>query len=332
VILRTARASAPVRLDFAGGWTDVEPYASERGGVVVNAAIERRAFVDVQPAERYLLRSDDLDLTLMPRIPADFEKSGQLDLLKAAVRMSGVGPCRIRTSSQAPPGSGLGSSGAMDVALIAALEAATARPAASASQLAERAWHLEAVEAALPGGLQDQYAAALGGFNRLTFRGGAVEVTPLALEAAFRAALEERVLVCYTGQSRVSGDTIARVMTAFVRGDPKVTRALDGLVEAGVHMTEALLDGDLSGVGKWLSANWRHQQALDPGMRTDLMARLEAAMLEVGVLGGKAAGAGAGGSMFFLLDGPRARAEEAARAAGATVLPFTWADCGVRIW
>jgi len=66
-------------------------------------------------------------------------------------------------------------------------------------------------------------------------------------------------------------------------------------------------------------------------MRTPEMARLEEALAGAGVLGGKAAGAGAGGSMFFLVrDLPRAA--DAARAAGARVLPVAWASEGVRAW
>ena len=89
---------------------------------------------------------------------------------------------------------------------------------------------------------------------------------------------------------------------------------------------------DPARVGALLSQNWERQQALDPGMRTDEMARLETAMQEAGALGGKAAGSGAGGTMFFLTrDDPRP-AVAAARAAGATVLPMAWAREGVRTW
>ena len=326
-----SHASAPVRLDFAGGWTDVPPYATEVGGVVVNAAIELRAHATVEPADRYELRSDDLELTLHPSEPTDFEKNGELDLLKAAVRMTGIGPCRIHTRSEAPPGSGLGSSGALDVALVAAL-AAEAGERPLPGELAERAWRLEAVEAALPGGRQDQYAAALGGFHRLGFSDAGVTVEPLVLDQDVRAELAARLVVCYTGRSRVSAAAIARVMTAYVKRDPVVTGALRGLAEVADAMAAALRAGDLTRVGALLSRNWALQQALDPGMSTPEMSRLERLMHEAGALGGKAAGAGAGGSMFFLMGGDPARGLEAARAGGATVLPVRWAAEGIRVW
>lgn len=329
-----ARASAPVRLDFAGGWTDVAPFAIERGGVVVNAAIELRAHVSIEPADQFELRSDDLGLVIHPRSAAELEPDGRLDLLKAAVRMSGIGPCRLHTRSDAPPGSGLGSSGALDVALVAALDRASGAGGSPGdpSALAERAWRLEAVEAGLPGGRQDQYAAALGGFHLFGF--GAAGVTPrrLDLDPAFRAELADRLLLCYTGQSRVSSETIARVMTGYVKGEHRIVSALEGLVETGLRMGDALDAGDLARVGALLSENWRLQRQLDPGMRTEGMARLEQALEGSGMLGGKAAGAGAGGSMFFLISGDLALAAVRARAAGATVLPVRWADGGVRVW
>jgi len=326
-----SHASAPVRLDFAGGWTDVAPFATEVGGVVVNAAIELRATASVEPADAYELRSDDLGLVLHPREPADFEPNGDLDLLKAAVRMTGIGPCQVHTRSDAPPGSGLGSSGALDVALTAAL-AAQMGETLTPVDVAERAWQLEAVEAALPGGKQDQYAAALGGFHRFGFSAAGVETRALTLDDGFRSELAHRIVVCYTGRSRLSSATIARVMDAFVREDVVVTGALHGLAEVADSMAGALEAGDLARIGALLSRNWALQQALDAGMSTPEMNRLERLMHDAGALGGKAAGAGAGGTMFFLMGGDPARGHQAAQAAGATVLPVRWATEGIRVW
>src|SRR5437762_10199963 len=114
--------------------------------------------------------------------------------------------CTITTRCDAPPGSGLGSSGAMDVALVAALALARAEQL-TAREIAEQAWYLETVEAKIPGGKQDQFAAALGGFQRLTFRDPDVGVEPITLDPAFATALARRTVLCYTGRSRVSGAT-----------------------------------------------------------------------------------------------------------------------------
>lgn len=326
-------AAAPARLDLAGGWTDVPPFSAREGGLVVCAAIDLLARVELRlGGARIRLVSEDLKQELECADSGGLVLDGRLDLLKAALRMFPVqGACTLTTRSDAPAGSGLGSSGAMDVALVAALALARA-DRLSEREIAEQGWYLETVEAKIPGGKQDQFAAALGGFQRLSFRDPDVGTEPITLDPAFRTTLERRTLLCYTGRSRISGAMIARVMAAYEGGEPVVSGALRALKDVAARMAEALRAADLARVASLLSENWRHQQALDPEMCTPEMARLEQAVLEAGALGGKAAGAGAGGSMFFVTGDPPGPAIAAARAAGATVLPVRWAEGGVRAW
>ena len=325
-------ATAPVRIDFAGGWTDVPPFSSREGGIVVNAAIRLLAHVELKlGGSRTRLAALDMDEELECATAADFAMDGRLSLHKAALRMFPTqSVCTLTTRSDVPPGSGLGSSGALDVALVAALARARGERL-SQQEIAEHGWYLEAVEAKIPGGKQDQFAASLGGFHRLTFRDPDVGIEPITLAPAFAAALERHILLCYTGQSRVSGATIARVMDAYERGDSGVTNALRAIKDTAGRMADALRAADLARVGELLAENWRHQQALDPGMQTAPMAALERALADAGSLGGKAAGAGAGGCMVFLVQDPSAGIA-AARAAGASLLPVAWAGEGVRVW
>jgi D-glycero-alpha-D-manno-heptose-7-phosphate kinase len=263
---------------------------------------------------------------------AGLEAGGKLPLLTAAVRMFPVlGGFTLTTRSDAPPGSGLGSSGALGVALVGALTKARQESLREAEH-ADQAWQVEAVEARLPGGKQDQYAAALGGFHRFSFRDPDVGVEPLTIDPAFAAALQRQMLLCYTNKSRVSGDTIARVMNAYERGDRAVLGALRAMKDVAEAMVEALRRADMARVGALLSENWKYQQALDTGMRTREMAQLESAAASVGMLGGKAAGAGAGGSMFFLMKDDARAAANTVTANGARVLPFSWAADGLKTW
>jgi D-glycero-alpha-D-manno-heptose-7-phosphate kinase len=326
-------AAAPMRLDFAGGWTDVPPFSAREGGVVVNGAIGLRAHVELKLGGT-LLRfvAEELGQTLECANAAGLAPGGKLPLLTAALRMFPVlGGFTLTTRSDGPSGSGLGSSGALGVALVGVLSRAR-QESLDGREFAAQAWQLETIEAKLPGGKQDQFGAALGGFHRFTFRDPDVGVEPLTLDPAFAGALERHILICYTNKSRVSGDTISRVMGAYERGDSTVTGALRALKEAGNAMADALRAADLARVGALLSENWKQQQALDRGMRTDEMARLEQAAASAGTLGGKAAGAGAGGSMFFIMKGAARDAAPALTAAGATVLPLTWSREGVRAW
>jgi len=322
-------ASAPVRLDFAGGWTDVPPFSATEGGAVVAAAIGLRTHARVICSGSDLrLVSEDLDDELTLPGNATPVPDGRLDLLKAALRLHPVGPCTLTTRSEVPPGSGLGSSGSLDVALVAALSAVRGMRR-SATELAEEGCRLERDEAGIAGGKQDQFMAALGGFQALAFADPDVSVTPLAIDPAFAEELERSIVLCYTGMSRISGRTIARVIAAFERRDPKVVRALHGMKEIALQMADALRGSDLARVARLLGHNWAHQQQLDPAMRTADMERLESAVTQAGALGGKAAGSGAGGCMFFVAPGRATAVAQAARAAGASLLPVTWSREGV---
>ncbi len=325
------RAAAPVRLDFAGGWTDVPPFSAREGGVVVSAAIGLYAHAEVRPGgEGLRLVAEDLGASLDLPDEAALARPSRLGLLQAGLRLLPLGACALTTRSDAPPGSGLGSSGALDVALVAALSAARGETH-DARQVAELACRLERMEAGIPGGSQDQFTAAFGGVLRMEFRDPDVIVEPLALDPALLDELERRMLLVYTGASHFSGATIGRVMAAYERGDRGVTAALHGLRGVAERIVEALRAGDLVRIGALLDLNWRHQQTLDPAMCTPLMARMGDAMRGAGALGGKAAGSGAGGSMFFLAPDDPTVAIDAARALGGTLLPVRWATDGVRL-
>ena len=324
------RAAAPVRLDFAGAWTDVPPFSEHEGGAVVTGSIGLYARAEAVRREHgYLLRASELgaEVEIMrPDTPVD---DPSLVLHSAALRLRpATAPLTLTTSSDVPPGSGLGSSGALDVAIVAALSALEGI-SRTPLEVAHDAWRLEAVEAGVPGGKQDQYAAALGGFNLFTFNDPRVGITPLAIDPAFAGELARRIVLCYTGASRLSGNTIARVQASVVAGDAGVTGALFDLRDVAFEMAEAMAASDFSRVGALLSRNWAAQQRLDPVMCTAAMAELDAAMRNAGAVGGKAAGSGAGGCMFFLADDDAAAMRLAAKERGARVLPVEWAMQGV---
>lgn len=331
--MRPARAAAPVRLDFAGGWTDVPPFSAREGGAVVSAAIALYAEAEVRPGGAGIrLEAEDLGQAVELAGPDDLAGGASLALHRAALRLFPPdGPLTLVTRSGAPIGAGLGSSGAVDVALVAALARACGR-ALTPREAAEQGWRLEAVEAGVAGGKQDQFSAALGGVNLFRFRDPEVEAEPLRLRPEFAAELARRTVLCYTGASRFSGATISRVMAAYERRSGPVVSALRRLRDIALRMAEALRAEDLGRVGALLAENWVQQTALDPAMATPEMRRVEAAMRECGAIGGKAAGSGAGGCMFFLVGGDPAQAREAAVAAGARVLPVAWDATGVRAW
>jgi D-glycero-alpha-D-manno-heptose-7-phosphate kinase len=328
------RARAPMRIDLAGGWTDVAPYAGSHGGAVVNMAITLYAHALVRPGGREVrIGALDLGATVTARRASELRADGELALLKAAARRHApAGGLEITTRSEAPPGSGLGGSGAMGVALVAALLALKGDRRMPA-EIAAEAFATETEEAGVIGGKQDQYAAALGGLQFLSFGDPEVSAARIDMPPHALRELEQQLVLCYTGASRFSSDTHERVWQSFARGERTVRTALDGLKACAGAMRKALERGDLGEVGAVLSENWRLQQQLAEGMQTDTMRTLERVSREAGADGVKACGAGAGGCEVFLAKpGREFDLAEALRSAGGTILRFSFDGAGVTAW
>lgn len=329
-----AHGRAPLRIDLAGGWTDVAPYSARAGGAVVNVAISLHAHAQVRRQRGGVdLRALDLGAAVSARRAADLRPDGELALLKAAARR--LGPetgFEVTTSSDAPPSSGLGGSGAMGVALVAAFAALDGRRL-QAAEIAQRAHQIETGDAAILGGKQDQYAASLGGLQFLEFGAQSVGATRLDPPAEQLHELERHLVLCYTGASRLSGATHQQVWSRYAAGDAAIGRALDGLRACAYAMRDAISNGDVVRIGELLTRNWELQQALGEGVRTATMGDLERAAAGAGAAGCKACGAGAGGCMVFLARAGRAFAvAEALRAAGGQVLRYSFDSAGVVSW
>lgn len=279
---RTVVGRAPTRLDFGGGWTDVAPYSDEQGGAVCNLAITRYATATVARG--------DGDSALSPRID---------DLLvRAAVRCSSVPDASASITSDFPVGAGLGGSSAAGVALAGALAALADTPIDSAA-LAERSRRTEVEELGIAGGFQDHYAAAFGGALLLT-GGSAVDVERITISDSLADALSRRIVLLYTGQSRISARTIAAVADGCRARDPSVCRALDQCKQLALLMAHALRRGDVDSLGELVGEHWIHQRALHPSITTDGIDAIHAACMRAGALGMKALGASGGGCVMVV--------------------------------
>ena len=303
-------ATAPTRLDFGGGWTDVPPFPEERGGFVCNLAIERRASV------RLVRGSADAPP------PAD-------PLVAAALRRAGVQGLVVHLTSDFPVGAGLGGSSAAGVALEAALGALrheTRTPAA----LAEASRATEVHELGIAGGFQDHYAAAYGGALGLTLtQTRRAERIPLTHAAV--ASLESRLCVIYTGESRISADTITAVLDAYRTRVPRVVRALERMRDLARAMAEALHAGNVSELAALVDEHWAHQRSLHPGITTPRIAAIEQAVRAAGAEGFKALGASGGGCVLAIAPAARVEAVRRAAAALGEVLAWRVAPDGVRV-
>lgn len=329
----SVHTQAPLRIDFAGGWSDVPVFAEREGGVVVNAAITLYAHVDILPGGGTIrLHAEDRREHVTLHSAADIRYDGQLDLHKAALNMLPVtGGIEILSRSDAPLGSGLGGSGALDVALVAGLAHLRGERYHQA-ELAELAFDLEAGELGLAGGRQDQYAAALGGFHELTFGAEGVGVRPLAVSAEAAVELTEHLLLAYTGQSHFSSATHDRVWEAFGRGESAVSDALVTIRDVAQRVAAALEGGAWRTLAELVDANWTAQQRLDATIATPKIRQLDRQARQAGAWGLKATGAGAGGCLVILCPAERrAAVVDAVRAEGAKPLDIGFDVAGVTL-
>jgi D-glycero-alpha-D-manno-heptose-7-phosphate kinase len=302
-------ASAPTRLDFGGGWTDVPPYPQERGGFVCAVAIERRATIT--------LRTGDS----APEHPSE--------LVRAALRRARAEHLQVALQSDFPVGAGLGGSSAAGVALAAAL-AAWQQRVLSRDELAEASRGVEVNELGIAGGRQDHYAAAYGGALALRF-GEQVDVLPIALSDHTRADLESRCLVVYTGESRISGTTIRAVLDAYLARDPHVVLSLDRMASLAELMATALVHADLESLGALVGEHWIHQRSLHAGITTPRIDTLISRALGAGALGAKPLGASGGGCVLVVCARHRVPDVTRAIAGLGEVLPFRIATHGVHV-
>ncbi len=304
-------AFAPTRIDFVGGWTDVQPFCDEQAGLVVNAAFGVRTRVVVREMPNAREHADPF--------------------IHAACRRLEVKNVLVELTSDAPLGSGLGGSGAVGVALVGAL-AAHAGKHFSRRDIAELAHDIEVRDLGIIGGKQDQYAAAFGGFLALTFLGDTVEIEQLALDEHRVRELQARSVVVYTGQSRVSGDIHARVQEAFRARNPDTWNALKTIRRVAREFCHELENGSLDALGELLNENWDAQKRLHVSTTNERVDEFFRAALHAGALGGKALGAGGGGCLYFLArEGETERLRQVLRNMGGEILEAEFDLGGLRI-
>lgn len=326
---------APVRIDLAGGWTDVSPFADREGGAVVNVTLNRYTYATLHTHDRsgVRIKSADYHTSVEAETVRRLEYDGTLDLVKAALKRLDVHTgLELTTRADAPPGSGLGTSAALGVALVGVLNSVQAERL-SAHEVAALATDLEVNELGIAGGKQDQLAAALGGFNFMEFSAHQPVTSRLPISTGVINELEKRLVLCYSGTSRLSGDIIQRVQHAYINGEQATCHALRTMRELARRTKSALLTGTVDQLGPLLHENWVCQKALHPSVTNPAVDRLFSIALDNGALGGKACGAGGGGCLVFLAALERERdVRQALAAAGGTIIDFNIDRSGLQTW
>jgi D-glycero-alpha-D-manno-heptose-7-phosphate kinase len=295
IIIASVRitASAPTRIDLAGGTIDIWPlYLFHPGAQTLNVAISK--------------------LPLLGRLAHHF----------------GAGGCTLTTRGESPAGAGIAGSSALNIAVCGALNA-WSRRCLPPDSLLEIAQDIEAQVINVPTGLQDYYPALHGGVAALELQPG--EVRRVGLDVDPRE-LEKRLVLCYTGEPRNSGTNNWDITKRHIDGDAHVFDCFERIRDTASAMRQALAASDWDGVARHLAVEWSNRKRLAPGVSTpgidDLITRAAAA----GAQAAKVCGAGGGGCLFCFgdpADIPDIR--QALRESGARVLDFKIETRGLEI-
>lgn len=297
------RAKAPVRISLSGGGTDFTDYFVKFGGECLTATTTwySHATMRRRNDQRIIIHSYDRQQRVEAESLNDLVYDGQLDLIKAGVRvMQPETGFELQIGSDFPPGSGLGGSAAVLSAVIGCLNELRETNRLDNYAIAEHAYEAERVELGIAGGWQDQYATAFGGFNLIEFTSDRNIVTPLRLERSTVQELEERFLLCNTGQSH--GGRHVQERNRAQSTDPAQLKIAEQFKSIANEMKTRLLRGSLDGFGDLLDRSWELKRRYSEGATTETIDNIHAAALEAGAEGGRLLGTGGGGFFLFCVD------------------------------
>lgn len=329
--MRIYKAKAPMRIGFFGGGTDVSPYAEEHGGKVLNCTIDKYVRCMLQPATADGIEIRSLDLEEVSR-KLTGQWQGRLHLPQAVLdAMPAAQGVKVTMFSDVPPGSGLGSSSALVVSMLKVICTAYNIPTDPHS-LAEQAYRIERLDMGIPGGRQDQYAAAFGGMCVYHFGAGGVTVEPIINDDAALLELESCLLIGYVGDRKLlthhlMDDQVRRL----VQGD---TLRYHDETKAFVDEAVKCLQGmKIAEFGRLLHEAWEVKKAFSPYIAPPIVEDIYALARRHGAWGGKITGAGGGG--FMVLACPfdrRLELERVLTEAGMSMRPFSFTKQGVHAW
>jgi D-glycero-alpha-D-manno-heptose-7-phosphate kinase len=308
---------APLRLSLGGGGTDLPSYYEQHGGFLVAGAIDKYVYMLTHTVfqRRFRMKYSELE-------EVDDPKSIRHPILRESLVAHWRGnPLEIASVADVPAGTGLGSSGAFTVCLLKAL-ALGQHQATTPARLAEDACAIEIEKLGDPVGKQDQYVAAHGGICAYTFDpGGDVDVRPLELSENTLQALNNNMLLFFTGEERAAAGILSDQAERSSAGDEQMTQNLHRTKEIGLESCRLLEQGELERYAELMHDHWENKRTRSPGMTNDRIDQLYTLARRSGALGGKLVGAGGGGFLLVYATRPD-DTRLAMAAAGAPELRF----------
>jgi len=335
------RSKAPLRLGLAGGGSDVSPYSDIYGGYVLNATINLYAYCTIEEKENKQIEFNAVDLGQSASYPSKktLPIDGVLDLHKGVynniVKRFNLTALSftMTTYSDAPAGSGLGSSSTMVVAIVKSFTEWLNLPLGE-YEIARLAYEIERFDLNLSGGKQDQYAAAFGGFNFMEFKSGEqVIVNPLRIKQWIIDELESSMILYYTGASRSSASIIDEQKKNTTSGNKQAIEAMHKIKQSSVDMKLALLNGDIRSFASILGEGWENKKKMATCITNPMIQEVFDIAIGAGAISGKVSGAGGGGFIIFVVNPVNKRSVvNTLNNLPGVVVPFQFSEGGTHGW
>jgi D-glycero-alpha-D-manno-heptose-7-phosphate kinase len=335
------RSKAPLRLGLAGGGTDVAPYSDLYGGAILNATISMYAYATIQPRndDKIILHSIDkntrLEFPSKTVIEIDDEFILAKGIFNRIVKDFIKKPLsfELTTFVDAPPGSGLGTSSTLVVAILGAFVEWLQIPLGE-YDLAHLAYEIERVDLNMAGGKQDQYAATFGGVNFMEFfKDDKVIVNPLRIKPIILNELAFNLVLYNTETSRLSSKIIENQKKNILSKNEVTLEATHKLKQQAVMMKEAILKGELNKIGEILDYGWQNKKLMAKGISNPLIDEIYQTAMDNGASGGKISGAGGGGFIFFYCpENTRSKVIAALKKFGGESKRYEFTTQGLTTW
>lgn len=314
--LRMLIVRSPMRISFAGGGTDLPSYYEAFGGAVLSGAINKHFYTVLEKRGDGKIQIISADL----RTVETWQDIARMELrgnaLEIPLAVLKEFRCDVSVNlflaSEIPPGTGLGSSASVCVNLTKIL-AAYRHISLSKYELAERAFHIARNVLGRPVGKQDEYAAAFGGLNFISFyQDGATHVEPMNLEPELVRELQSSLLLFFTGSSHHSWTILEEQENSTRKTGSGTVEYLHEIRKLAEPMKAALLSGELREFGLLLHEGWEIKKRLSSKISNERIDEMYKSALQNGALGGKITGAGGGGFLLLFCRQPRQQKVRAA--------------------
>lgn len=314
---------APFRISFFGGGTDFPAFYEEHGGKVISTSIDKYCYVSVRHLPPFFEYNNEITYSKRERV-SSVDKI-EHPAIREAMKFLDMRELTLTYDADLPARSGLGTSSSFAVAMLMGFYALKGKYV-DKKRLAQEAIHLERVLCRESGGVQDQIAAAYGGFNQITFSRDGFEVNPIVISHQRKEQLNNSLMLFFTGFSRFSF-TIQQKQEKVIH--TKERQLLEMLSLAG-QAEEILTGGDLDEFGRLLDYTWRLKRDVNQDVTTDQIDQAYETAMQAGALGGKLLGAGGGGFLLFYVPPEKQKRVRKALAA-LKEIPFRFETGGVRI-